>query len=287
MMDDIESLVRETLSVAESLTQQKQAEAERAELEDRPLQDSTTSENSFELDFPGPFSGLFYTIQRGASTFVIRALCSQNMAKDFAKIMSEPMDFPSLKLCEGTEPGAELQSLRYFECDGFEIAKTIKEQVANRRFSLHEEFLINVSDPGDSWWLRVDQSEITISFKMCDTTELEKLTKLGPLGDPDHVCQQLKKFESYFSFLMPVEAFSVAGSKFHLEVEDAKDPFFNSFKNMLITGEIDQDFMLKLADLESKFSKTPYYQSMKEANLWITKTQALRAFWLEISKQVI
>lgn len=180
MFDDISFLVQETLK-----------EAEKSSQKETGLFSQIFSKDKLPEEAPG----FFYHLQQKVSTFVIRIYPSKNLREDYTNILKHPDLYPTLRLEESDNFE---ESLKYFECDNYQIAENIKIQLGNKRFPLFEERVFNVSDPGDSWWVKLEESRVTIYFKLSATVEMDSLIKLGPLGDPQKAVDTFSKLYGYF-----------------------------------------------------------------------------------------
>ena len=150
-------------------------------------------------------AGVLYHVQQNASTFVVRVLPSKNIRADFKNIKKHPDLYPNMRLDDEL---IEQGELRYFECDSIQLARSVKLNLANKRFPTFEENVFNVSDPGDSWWMATGEGELKIYFKLSRTEKLHRLTKLGPLGDGKIYENLFLQMRGYFQKLFPLERFA-------------------------------------------------------------------------------
>lgn len=274
MFDDISFLVSETLKDAESKQQQPK----------NGLFSSFFGLSKDEEHLPDEVPGLFYHLQIKASTFVIRISPSENLREDYQSIMKHPNLYPVLRLEEGS--GELSDKVQFFECDSVSVAKTIKQQLGNKRFPLFEENVFNVSDPSDSWWVSSEDSKISIYFKLSQTNSLENLTKIGPLGDSSRALETFSQLYGYFKMLFPIEDFSSAHGQFSISTPGEDNLMFDLFKKLLVEGEVDHDFWEYLRNLEFNSTDKPYYESLKKANFFMMELAMLRNFWRTIESQL-
>lgn len=272
MFDDISFLVSETLKDVENKQEQK------------PNLLSTFFSNNKAKNLPDEVPGLFFNLQKKASTFVIRIYPSENLRDDYKSILKHPDLYPSLRLEEdGTDQSRELQ---YFECDNISTAITIKKQFGNKRFPLFEENIFNVSDPSDNWWISLDDNKLNIFFKLSQTNSLRNLTKIGPLGESQKSLETFSQLYGYFKMLFPVEDYSSAHGQFSMSISSDNNLIFKLFQDLLLNGETDNDFWEYLRSLEQNSVDKSYYDSLKKANFFMMELSMLRSFWKRIETQL-
>jgi hypothetical protein len=288
-LNDIDALVSETFNHSKVLTGNSHRD---------PLFDFKFNENIadndedsfqdisdiFDIETPDQVPGVFYHLEKKASTFVIRILESRDLSIDYPKILNNPENYPILRLCGDHEIALEDQ-LQFFECDLFELAKGIKTELANKRFPIFEERVFNVSDPGDSWWVKADSDEVKIFFKLSRTESMDSLIKLGPLGDTKRATEMFNQLYGYFKMIFPIEDYSSAHGQFSLKSE-RNHPMFEAFCRILTEGDSGFEFWDYLRNLEMNSADKPYLESLKEANLFLMELANLRRFWMNIQSQV-
>ncbi len=267
-VDDIDALVKETISHSEGLNR-------------NPFMDF-----SFNTDEcgPGQVPGVFYHLEKKVSTFVIRIFESQNLSADYQDILDHPENYPSLRLID-EEDHHVADRLKYFECDLFELARNIKSELANKRFPIFEEHIFNVSDPGDSWWVKLDDNQIKIFFKLSRTESMDKLIKLGPLGDAKVAMEKFNRLYGYFKMLFPIEDYSSAHGQFTIKSDDQNKMFY-AFKKIFSKGDSGFEFWDSLRKLEMKSQNEPFIESLKQANLFMMDLANIRRFWIQIQNQI-
>lgn len=237
------------------------------------------------IDIPEQVPGILYNLEIKASTFVIRILPSPNLADDYQKILANPENYPALRLISDDEKNVE-QKLSFFESDSLVMAKELKKELGNKRFPIFEEHILNVSDPGDSWWISSEKSEFKIFFKLSRTESMDKLLKLGPLGDTDHAIDMFNKLYGYFQMLFPVADYSSAHGQLAIRCERQYDPIFKALTEIFTIGDADHAFWEYLRDLEVKAAGKPYMESLKKANFFIMQIATMRRFWMQIQNKL-
>ncbi len=265
--DDIDALVKETFSNSTGLNK-------------NPFMDFSDQMDAFA---PEATPGVFYHLEKKSSTFVIRVFESKDLSADYSKILNAPEDYPSLRLLGDDLPVKE--KLQYFECDLFELALQIKSELANKRFPVFEEHVFNVSDPGDSWWVKKEGCELKIFFKLSRTETMDSLIKLGPLGDTKEAIEKFNKLYGYFKLLFPIHDYSSAHGQFTIK-SDETNQIFNSFVKILTDGDSGFEFWEYLRHLEMNSQDAPYIDSLKQANLFMMELANLRSFWVQIQSQL-
>lgn len=282
--DEIELLVAQTFKDAE-----KDAEiysrGESGFLFDDTI-DEGPAPSDAPLKKPNDSPGILYYLQRNASTFVIRILPTVNLREEWQNVLDAPEDYPSLRLLGSEDERAIEDKLDFYECDNLQLAKALKAQLANKRFPLHEERIINVSDPGDNWWIKNDESGLSVYFKLCRTESINSLVKAGPLGDCDGALSFFNKLYGYFSLLFPVRDFSSAHGQFFMSCEDNSHPLFQELGKVFTEGEIGNGLWERLRELEGQAQKPEVLSSLRRANYFLMEIASMRSFWMVIQNQL-
>ncbi len=270
MFDEISFLVQETFKDVENSKF------------NRGLFNNIFSKNDENL--PEEVPGFFYHLQKKASTFVIRIHPCVNLKEEYKSILKHPDMYPTLRLNEGDELLSD--KLSYFECDRLEIAKNIKAQLGNKRFPLFEERVLNVSDPSDSWWLKVEDNSIKILFKLSHTEDLGSLIKLGPLGEPEGSQSTLNQLYGYFKMIFPLGNYSIDFSQWSISCSEDNNQNFEYLKQIFVNGETSYDFWEYLRHLEIQSQGRSYLESLQKANYFMMELAATRNFWKTIQDKL-
>lgn len=249
------------------------------------LGDSVVNTNEKQLKFLDEVPGLFYHLEKRPSVFVIRILESENLLDDYQKILFAPQDYPSLRLLDQDKSPSEC--LKFFECDTVTIASVVKKQLSNKRFPIYEEHVFNISDPSDSWWIGHEDNEITIYFNLSRTMQIEKLKKIGPLGDCDVAIKTLRSFESAFSLLFPIKHFSCAHGQFNISCVGSTNRYFKEFINIFLTGQVGHDFWVRMWNLEFEATSLEERKQIQAALYYFMELSVIRRFWSRIQKELI
>jgi hypothetical protein len=236
-------------------------------------------ENS--LDNLPESAGVIYHVEHKGSIFVIRAVESRDIAQDMDHYLNDAKILQKLRLAQSENPKDEI---RYFACDDYFMAKNIVENLANKRFPLFEEHIMNVSDPGDSWWLKRENDSMSLYFKLCRTESIHDMIKLGPIGDNLQTEEVFKKLYGYFSLIFEVKDFSSQTGAFHITPADPEDPMYLEFINLFENGEVGYKLMDHLRALEEKSSKESFKASVRRANYFLLELAHMRGFWKEIEE---
>ncbi|MBT4792536.1 MAG: hypothetical protein HON90_13270 [Halobacteriovoraceae bacterium] len=269
MFDDINFLVQETFNDLE-----------------KPKAGSGFFAKLFAKDekLPEEVPGLIYHLQKKSSTFVLRIHPTANLKKEYKNIIKHPDMFPALRLNEGDEPIET--KLQFFECDRFEIAQNIRAQLGNKRFSIFEERVLNISDPGDSWWLKIEENKIILLFKLSYTDDISNLVKLGPLGEVHRSADVLIQLRGYFKMIFPIAEYSCSHGHWTLSCAETNNGNFENLKKLFIEGETSHEFWEYLRYLEVKAENKPFLESVQKANYFLLETSLMRRFWKEVENQL-
>ena len=274
MFDDISFLVQETLDDAEKAKPNKN-------LFTQFFSEHLSFKND-DLPCEGP--GVLYHLQLKANTFVIRIYPCENLLVDYKSVLKHPDLYPSLRTHESDKTTKE--TLQFFECDNFEIAKNIKTQLGNKRFPLFEEHIFNVSDPCDSWWLRTENDKFTVLFQLAHTDNIQDLIKLGPLGETEKYKDLFSKLFGYFKMIFPVGEYSSSLGQFRIGSSEPHHFYFNQIKNILINGEISTELWEYMRQMELNASSEEYRDSIQKANYVLMELAMMRNFWKTIQEQL-
>lgn len=269
MFDDISFLVQETFKDAQKAKNKNF------------LSQFFSHETDYSLD---EVPGFFYHLQKKVNTFVVRIYPSENLKQDYRNILKHPDMYPTLRLNEGE--GSNEEKLSYFECDRFQIAKNIKEHLGNKRFPIYEERVLNVSDPGDSWWLKSSENRMTILFKLSHTEDTDRLIKLGPLGDAQKSMELFKQLYGYFKLIFPLEDYSSGYDKMSMSCAGSGNVHFENLRQLLIQGETNHDFWEYLRQLEYQNQDKPFIESLQKANYFLMELGFIRHFWRTIQEKL-
>lgn len=274
-IDDIDALVQATFN-SDIVTGQNPFDSVSATI--------LNSYNDSE-ELPGQCPGVFYNLEKKVSTFVIRVFKSSDLSEDYSKILNNPENYPSLRLL--SDDGREVrEKLKFFECDMEELAEEIRSELSNKRFPIYEENIFNVSDPGDSWWVKVDKSELKVFFKLSRTECMDELIKLGPLGDTNLAMDKFKKLYGYFRMLFPISDYASAHGQLTIKCENNHDPIFKDFVKIFTEGDSGFDFWEYLRKLEMNSLDKPFIDSLRQANFFLMQIANMRRFWIEIQKDL-
>lgn len=268
MFDDISFLLQETLKDAQTVSKKN-----------RKFIPQIFKQ---EEDLPEEMPGFLYHLQKKPSTFVIRIYPSKNLRSDYLNIKKHPDLFPTLRLNE--VQGDMIEQLQYFECDRYEFALSIKNNLGNKRFPIFEERIFNISDPGDSWWLKLDDQRITILFKLSHTDDIKKLVKLGPLGDPIKTMDILGQLYGYFQMIFPIMDYSSCHGQWSVSCGERDNSNFDYLKQLFLSGETSHELWEYLRRLEFEADSKIVLDSLQRANYFLMEMSYIRNFWKQIEE---
>ncbi|MDO9182289.1 MAG: hypothetical protein Q7U04_07760 [Bacteriovorax sp.] len=269
-LDDTEMDVDYLYDLADSLISDIPEESE---------PDFTTSENIEDLNaqarvFPeGP--GVIYKIDNGSSTFCVRGYSALNIRQAFSELdQSDSTKRIILKLGDSRS----LESVEFFEAKSFELAESIREQIINRRFPHQEDALCNLSDPGFSWWMNIDQlcnDRFEIFFRSHGINRADKYIQLGPIGDGAVAALRMNQARTLLRSSFPISEFSCDDKSFAVASSKPDHLSFISFKNIFLEG-------VNLTELENfpdnGVGRTLYY--------YFHELALVRKFWIEVKTKL-
>ncbi|GEM_PF-1184609 len=271
-MDDIQFLLTETLSHFDKNFSE--------------LDSENTNHDDFTFDWQNggaeekedalpESAGLFYHIQKSTSLFVIRTFVSENIRKDYADILKNPENYPSLRLMEN-EATETSEKLRFFVVENTCHAEIIHEYVKNRRFPRFEENICNISDPGFSWWMvkKTNRFQIALTLSLSAS---DNMIKLGPLGNHQIALRRMGDFESLLNdvglplnFQMETNRFAVDG--------DSDDVLMDDLRDLFEYGVVGADLANLFRMLAHKLSKDPRVETTW---IYFEELAAMRRFWIQ------
>ena len=256
MFDDISFLVQETFNEAAKF-----------------------ADNALGKEVPEECSGVLFHVEKQTSTFVIRILTSENLAQDFNKVSNNTDAYPNLRL-------EDAQALSFFATDNLNLAQIIKERFANKRFPIFEENILNVSDPGDSWYMDLASEKIKINFKLSATNILEHFLKIGPVGDAAETFKNFSNLGGYFQMLFPLSDYTCTSNQLEISCSEVNNPVFAGLKNLFERGEATHEFWEALRSVEKNHMNESYIESLREANQYMLQLSLLRSFWIDVQKRI-
>lgn len=219
--------------------------------------------------------GLIYKIDNGASTFCIRGFPVSNISEAFSEL-SEPFSLKRSLLKLSADHS--LESVSFFETRNFELAEVLKEQIINRRFPHQEDALCNLSDPGFSWWMNLEQESadrFEIFFRSHGINRADKYIQLGPIGDAAMAATRMNQARSLLHTSFPISEFSCDDKSFAVASLKPDHLSFNSFKNIFLEG-VNNTEIENFPD--SDLGRTLYY--------YFHELAVVRKFWIEVKTKL-
>lgn len=219
--------------------------------------------------------GIIYKIENGSSTFCIRGYSVHNIKNAFNDLKSTNSSKRIiLKLDKEIMP----ETVEFFETKSYELAEAIREQVINRRFPHQEDSLCNLSDPGFSWWMNVEESNsdrFEIFFRSHGINRADKYIQLGPIGDGPVAALRMNQARALLSSSFPISEFSCDDKSFTVASLKPDHLSFISFKNIFLKG-------VNNTDLENfpdnSVGRTLYY--------YFHELAIVRKFWIEVKAKL-
>ncbi len=272
MNDDLSFLVQETLRVNE-LRQLGEWEEEDGEEVWEPV-----VAKEIRREFPQAPGVLFHFVQQGG-TFVVRTLASTNMAEDYAKISDHPEEYPTLRLIDAA--GVNLNRLQYFICDSLETAEVIHARMGHRRFPCQEEEVCNLSDPGFSWWMDLQDRELSLMTKLSHLGG--KPVRLGPIADSNIMPARWNELHQLLSKLPLSLELSVESLRFRLACGEDAQWLFEEIVKVFRDGVVSEN----LRDVFRLLSKRgEVHATLETCWFFLCEMAAVRRFWMEIEKRL-
>lgn len=185
--------------------------------------------------------GIIYKIDNGHSTFCVRGFSATNIRE----AIEELKDLSSAKrIVLKMDKESHVDSIEFFETKSFELAEAIREQIINRRFPHQEDAVCNISDPGFSWWMNIDQDceegksegRFEIFFRSHGINRAEKYIQLGPIGDGSIAALRMNQARTLLRSSFPISEYSCDDKSFTVASSKPEHLSFISFKNIFLEG---------------------------------------------------
>ncbi|MCO4793936.1 MAG: hypothetical protein KC493_09495 [Bacteriovoracaceae bacterium] len=273
---DLDQLAKETFELTKRSENKSLIEEERARsalwAEDVPECPTLLEEDIFDEALPlapqGP--GLVYRVDKGSSTFCVRGFATENIEQSLLDIESgEVVTREKLRL----DDDLDYDTLNFFETDELAMAQIIIDQLFNRRFPIDEDILCNLSDPGFSWWLNLDEVGLNIFFKSHGLNRMDRFSRLGPIGDNAIACLRLNQASSFLRTKFAINEFSCDDKSLNITPVESKSLGYQNFLELLVDGE----FNWSIEDFSNDTHGRTMYFYFKEL-------AALRAFWINLEE---
>lgn len=225
-------------------------------------------------------SGVIYKIDNAQGTFCVRGYSTHNIRE----AMNELTTIDSTKriiLKIGQQ--VDLDTVLFFETKTFELAEAIREQIINRRFPHQEDSLCNLSDPGFSWWMNIDQSSVEakeqgrfeIFFRSHGINRAEKYIQLGPIGDGSIAALRMNQARTLLRSSFPISEFSCDDKSFTVASSKPDHLSFISFKSIFLEG-VNSTSLENFPD--NSVGRTLYY--------YFHELAIVRKFWIEVKTKL-
>jgi hypothetical protein len=227
---------------------------------------SKVKENSFNLEGPG----LFYFIDKGERTFCVRGVVVEDGYQNYKQIENGEFNYEKLGNFDPSK-----NQLNFFPTKSISLAEIVQKQILNQRFPINEEIIFNLSDPGFSWWMTVDDEGFYIFMRHPGPDMMENIINLGPLGDPKKAKRIFNEIVFKLVNLFPIEEFYCNEISFCLRVKDKKNFFFQALKNLFYQGSMEEE-------IGEYFGA---YLGPQHLNFF-NEISAIRGFWLRIKNNL-
>lgn len=224
--------------------------------------------------------GVIYKIDNALGTFCVRGYSTQNIKRSFEELSSSDS---TKRIILKLESKSNLDDIEFFSTKSFELAEAIREQVINRRFPHQEDSLCNLSDPGFSWWMNVndftnnsaEQGRFEIFFRSHGINRAEKYIQLGPIGDGSIAALRMNQARTLLRSSFPISEFSCDDKSFTVASLKPDHLSFISFKNIFLKGE-------NHTELENfpdnGIGRTLFY--------YFHELAIVRKFWIEVKSKL-
>ena len=222
--------------------------------------------------------GVVYKIDRSGSTFCVRGFITKSINESMTEINAGSLEKRSVLRLAETDDVSSLVS--FFQTSSIELAQVIKDQIINRRFPIVEDSVCNISDPGFSWWMNIEDDEygngkFQIFFRSHGIFRTEKYIQLGPIGDGSVAALRLNQARSLFNGSFPISEFSCDDKCFTVATSKPDHLSFVSFIKIFLTGE-------NYTDLEN----FPDTNTGRSLFYYFHELAIVRKFWIEVKTKL-
>ncbi len=223
--------------------------------------------------------GIIYKIDNGMSTFCVRGFSAHNIRE----AIEELKDLSSSKrIVLKLDREANAETVEFFETKSFELAEAVREQIINRRFPHQEDAVCNISDPGFSWWMNIEQGteaakegRFEIFFRSHGINRAEKYIQLGPIGDGAVAALRMNQARTLLRSSFPISEYSCDDKSFTVASSKPEHLSFISFKNIFLEGT-------NHTELENfpdnSVGRTLFY--------YFHELAIVRKFWIEVKNKL-
>lgn len=224
--------------------------------------------------------GIIYKIDNGSSTFCVRGYSTVNIREAFKELKNPESSKRIVLKYDGVQG---FESISFFETKTPELAEAVCEQIINRRFPHQEDALCNLSDPGFSWWMnidqtsaeRVDQGKFEIFFRSHGINRAEKYIQLGPIGDGGVAALRMNQARTLLRSSFPISEFSCDDKSFTVASSKPDHLSFISFKNIFLEG-VNHTELENFPD--NSVGRTLFY--------YFHELAIVRKFWIEVKTKL-
>ncbi len=268
MMSEFDFLTQETVRLTENLDDTEFEREFFLSNTDQVSSNIEANSNESEEVFEYPeTTGLIFNILWAGNTVSVRGIPVHNIAEGFDRLQVGDTELMrKLRINED-----QLDTLFYFECDYFEQAQMIAEQLFLKRFPVEEDLICNISDPGFSWWYIKSESGFRVNFKNHKLKEDGDRIKLGPIGDVVVAAKRLDRIIRHIEEFLPVEKVVINDKYFSLDTTDYSHPIIKELIELFEDGKLSEDAVLLC---ELGFTE----------KLYLLELAAIRRFWIGLEE---
>lgn len=228
---DFDFLAQETLALKNQPETSTELSFDRY-FEDLHEENFIACHDSEEAEFPEA-PGLLFYIEKGANTFCLRGVSTDDIAYTANELLSGGSKLEKKFKTDINEIKDQLMS---FVTDEEAEAEVLIDLVFNRRFPIHEDVLCNISDPGFSWWMKNEEDSFSIYFQSHGIERAQNFLRLGPLGESVLSSRRLSDALPYLRDSFSINEFSSNRKSFTISSARANCEDFKAFQDIFVTG---------------------------------------------------
>jgi hypothetical protein len=205
--------------------------------------------------------GLIYRILKGPETFVVKGLTTENLKNSLSDLSEKNLQKLGLERDDG--------DVKYYPTYSIELADNLVKKILNQRFSYKEGLVRNISDPGSTSWMKVEDDNFKICLAYSESKDFENI---GVIGERKEVLDLFKQTVAKLGTLIPEYEFGFSDIELSLKTPNKSNFYFQALKGIFHVGKMENEII-------------EYFGPYLDNHLldFLMETSALRGLWQEIT----
>jgi len=176
--------------------------------------------------------GLIYRILRGPETFVVKGFTTENLKDSYLHL--------SLKHLQKLGVEKDQGEVKFYSTYSLELADNLVAKILNQRFSYQEGLVRNISDPGSTSWMKVEDDRFVICLSFPGSQDFENI---GVLGDRKEVLALFSQTIEKINTLLPNSEFSSSDIELRLKIANKSNFYFQALKGVFHEGKMENEII--------------------------------------------